>query len=269
MIFLFSLVLLLNPLSYATLQNIKVKNVDLNYVAPKGSGTFEKIQIGIKNFDDPALYPLEVVRYPDRFELLTPFVDLHWLNPVKFMLELKSLSTTDLEGSLSSKNHYAKALSLKFTPAKMGEIRFNDFKLQCEGVSIEERIENRLIADCFNSLILDVASIVVPVDMKSTDLLPEIAEEELLPGSDLDFKVKKGNFDLGVKIKYYLRARLTSQGYISLSADKSLLTIRVDRIKYGILPVTNFVMNKLAETVKNPNIEVKTPYIKIKLGKAP
>ncbi len=261
-----SVFFLFSSLAFASLQKINIKNLDLNYVYPQGSGTFEKLQIGIKSFNEPT-YPVDVIREESSFLLTTPFVDFTWLNPVKFIHDLASFETRKLGATLDKKDHAVVAEGLKFNPQGMGEFSLEKFLLLCSGISEKPRIEERLIEDCQKSLTAKIEKIVAPVNLFVPDL-PEVFEEsEELPGSDFILNIKEGDFDLGVRIKYYLRAYVSAWGNLTLENDNNLAVIRVDKIKYGYLPVTTLVLNQIRSRINNPNIEVDPPYIRIKLGR--
>lgn len=266
MAFLFPLLFLFSSWAYASLQKINIKNLDLHYVYPQGSGTFEKLQLGIKSrFEPVPVFPVEISRGEASFDLSTPFVDFSWINPVKFVHDLAGFETKKLGLTLDKINHVVSAEGLKFTPEGMDEFSLEKVLLLCTGESTQERIEDRLIEDCLQSLTAKIEKVHVPVTLAAPEL-PDTVDEFNIPGSDFLLNIKKGDFDLGVRIKYYLSARVTAWGNFSLEENNKVAVIRVDRIKYGILPVTTLVLNQLRTRINNPNIEINPPYIRIKLG---
>lgn len=262
----FLLVLLtLSSLCFAEFENVTIKNLDLEYALPYGKGTLEKVNLGLSLM--PATHPVEVHRTPETFELVTPFLDISWKKPWKFLHELESLSTTKSNFSLGGKVHSASAPYLMVRPKKRGEYKAENLTAICEGKSTGE-IDIRLMEDCREKMSVRAKKVDVPNDFILYRILydaPSVPREIDVPAYDLEISSKKGDFSLLFTFKYYVLARFRAYGHFQYENDHKTIAIRVDQVKFGYLTVTNFVMRRLQDMITNPNVKVDPPWIRIKV----
>jgi hypothetical protein len=63
---------------------------------------------------------------------------------------------------------------------------------------------------------------------------------------------------------YVVKAGLRTWGNFHYEDDRKSIVIRVDLIKFGIIPVTSLVMKELKDRIKDPDVEINPPFIKIR-----
>jgi hypothetical protein len=270
MSFFLLLILSIAP-AFSGLNKLAIENLDLNYISPKGTGEFEKLIIGLsmekKNFPQQPRYPVEILRQEDSFELSSPFVELQWLNPLAFFHNMTAASTDKLNFKLGSYEHYLVARKLKFTPDGQGEFTFSKAELHCKGDSLDNDPVQRLMLDCRQKMTATIHQLELPLNFLTeiADQLPDIPTEIDVPANDFGFNMENGNFYSHLRIKYYVRAYLRTWGHLRYEDDGKTIAIRIDQVKYGILPVTNLVMNELRRRVTHPNVIINPPWIRIKM----
>jgi len=262
-------VFLLLSSAYASLEKIHIKNLDLDYVIPHGTGVMEKLSIGVSTFK-AGTYPVEIFRRDKTFEITSQFVDFEWLNPLAFVHDLQKANTQKLSLDLDYKTASMTAESLIVTPKTDKEFTLNLVDFKCEGLSVHEDPLDRLKEDCLLSLKARASYLELPFEvMKSVgDELPDEETEAGLemPASDFLLNVEKGDFYSHVRIKYLIRAYLKLWGHVQYENEGKTLAVRVDSIKFGVLPVTTLVMNTLRREINSPAVKIDPPWIRIDLG---
>jgi hypothetical protein len=257
---------LLVSFAFADLSKLTIKNLDLDYQMPSGSGTIEKLQIGLSTKTEIP-YAIHVERTENAFHITSSVLDFTWENPVKFIHDLQILSVKALSLEIDKKNHFLTADEI-VSDLGSGSIVFKKSHLTCNGESIQATIVNRLMEDCHQKLRVKVKSLDLPFGLTFLEdtfggLDPMIEED--MPANDLIFNVDQGRYYFSTRIKYYIKAGLYSWGDIKYEDDMKTIVIRVDKIKYGYLPVTNIVMRQLQERVRHPKININPPYIRIEM----
>ena len=253
----------LSSFCFAGFENITVKNLDLEYASPYGKGSLEKVTLGVSLL--PQSYPIEVNKTPETFELITPFMDVSWMKPWKFVHELESLSTSKANFSLGGKVHSVNVPFLVARPKGRGEYRAENLVGSCEGKSTGE-VDIRLMDDCREKMKVVAKKLDVPNDFILYRILydaPQVPREVDVPAYDLELTSKKGDYALLFTFKYYVLARLRAYGHFQYENDHKTIAIRVDQVKFGYFTVTNFVMRRLKEIITNPNVKVDPPWIRI------
>ncbi|MCE9500261.1 MAG: hypothetical protein K8R21_07165, partial [Leptospira sp.] len=56
-------------------------------------------------------------------------------------------------------------------------------------------------------------------------------------------------------------------GHAQFENDGKTFAIRVDEIKFGILPITNTVLSEMQARIKDPKVKIDPPWIRITVGK--
>lgn len=253
----------------ASLQKIQIKEMNLNYAAPYGSGDLHKLSIGIST-NKSMSYPVEVFRQDKTFLLTSPFVDFEWLDPLSFVFNLKTVNVQKFHMGLDYKEHTVSAESLKFSTKPEQVYSFKDFNLSCFGDSTAEDPLERLRHDCLLKLSVKASRLDFPFEIQRShteELPPFEAEAGLdLPADDFSLSVDAGKFHSYVRIKYLVRSYFRIWGHAQIENEGKVLAIRIDSIKYGILPVTTLVMNQLRRQIQNPDIKIDPPWIRVTLG---
>jgi hypothetical protein len=251
--------------SWAGLEKLTVENLDLHYVTPSGKGMVDKVGIGMSL--TPVPYPIEIRKTESRFELTSPYVDFTWVHPLKFIYDLEEISTKKMTASLGTKRHFVES-EYALVKTKGNDVyeahRLNAF---CEGGTRGD-FDTRLLEDCVRRMEVTIKRIEVPDDFILNRILKglTLATEEQLDraGDNFSLKVVNGDFGFEMFIKNGFYAGLRANGLMQFEDDYKILAIRIDQIKFGYLPITSIVMKKLKEIVKNPDVTINPPWIRIK-----
>lgn len=252
----------------ADFKRISIDNLDLEYSAPHGKGTVDKVGIGFSLLK--GAYPAEVTKTDNAFVVTSPFVDLTWENPWKFVYDLEHLSTQKTSLKLGQKEHFVKSDFLSVTPDKRGVYKLSNIEAQCKGASEDKEFQIRLMEDCREEMKVTVKKLDIPTDFilyKVMTDFPQIHEEIDLPADDLVLTSKSGNFALSFYMKYVFYAGLRAWGNFHYEDNYNTIVIRVDQIRFGYLNVTNMMMKKLKDMVTSPNVKVEPPYIRVDISR--
>ncbi len=258
---LFISLMLLSFPSHAGLDHLTIKSLSFDYAAPKGSGTIDKLQIGMSKSINEAV---EVERIGDTYVARTTFLDFQWIDPWKFLFDIPKAKLTGVNLSAGNLKH-----SLQVPIATIdykGEYKVLNGDAVCEGTSELPILEDRLLEDCRDSMRIEADRIDVPIDFFLVDLLsrlPQPQEEE--PLKYFTLTSKDGEFYFYFLASYVVKAGLRAWGEVHYEDELKTMVIRVDLIKFGILPITGLVMKELKERIKDPRVEVNPPLIKIRM----
>lgn len=260
---IFLLLFFTTSFAFARLERITVQTLDLDYAAPYGRGMAEKVGIGIGIA--PESFPIDVIRTENSFDLISPYVEFSWMNPLKFIYDLQSVSSRKLSASLGAQNHTVTAESVTVVPKKGGEYKADLLDAKCAG-DFKGPFDVRLLEDCRKSLYLTIKRVEVPTDFflyQVLEELPKLPGTFEIPGDNVIASIDEGNFYLQVYVKYWFYAGLRSRGHVQYENNYQTVAIRVDQVKFGYLIVTNMVMEKLKEVIKSPDVVIDPPWIRI------
>lgn len=253
--------ILLSSSSFAGLKHLGVKNISLDYTAPKGVGSVEKIDIGISKYLNQTL---EVERIGETLVARTPILDFTWTEPWKFLLDAESISLTN--GNLSA-GKGVHDLSIDLARFRLeGEYALRKGFAHCEGNSQLPLLEFQILEDCRESMKVEAERLDIPLDGFLVEVLsrfPQPPEEQPLKYFTLN--VKDGDFSLYFRTSFVVKAGLRAWGAAHYEDDFKWVVIRVDLIKFGIIPVTGLVMKELKERIKDPRIQIVPPLIRIRM----
>lgn len=252
----------------AGLEKLTIKNLDLDYKLPYGQGEFERLQIGISLWNPR--YPVEIHRQSDAILLSTPFIDFSWMGPLAFVHDLQKVSTRKLSLEAHRQQHFVKAQTLAFTPKDQGEYIFSEVDLACQGPSLTGDLHQRLMTDCRHKMQGTIAKLDVPVGSFLPEVLtrlPLVPDEIDTPAWAIYLNMEQGEFYTSFWLKSWLSARLHTWGSMHYENDFKTIAIKIDRIRYGYLPVTSIIMRELQNRIKHPNVSVNPPWIRIQLDK--
>lgn len=258
---LFLSLLFVSTQTFAGLRHLGVKNLSLEYTAPNGVGSVEKLDVGIsKSF----YHPIEVLRLEDTLVFKTPVMDLHWLAPWKFLMDAKSLTLTQANVSAGKGKHDFSVASAKLTLS--GEFSLQNGIVHCVGTSELPELEDQLLEDCREKMSVEADRLDVPLDLFLIDILSRLPQpEEEEPLKNFTLKMEQGDFYMYFLASYVFKAGLRTWGAMHFEDELKTMVIRVDLIKFGFLPVTGAVMKELQDRVKDPRIEIKPPFIRIRV----
>ena len=257
----FFALLFLTSYAHAGLRHLGVKNLSLEYTAPKGIGSLDKLDIGLSK---SGAHPVEVERIAETFVVKTPMLDFTWMEPWKFLLDAEMVSLTGV--NLDARKGM---LDVTVPAAKLlmnGEFAVRNATVHCEGSSDLPNLEDSLLENCRESLRAEADRFDVPLDLMLIDVLSRLPQpEEEQPLKNFTLTVKEGEFYMYFLAQVVVKAGLRAWGAMHYEDDMKILVMRVDLIKFGYIPVTNLVMKKLKETIKDPRIRVEPPFIRFQM----
>lgn len=265
--FLSLILLLFTQISFAGLNEIRVKNLTGDYSAPKGSGDFEKINIDL-SFHAPK-YPFEINRTEAGYLLSTGMADLLWTKPPTFIHEADGLSVRGLDLKLGRGQHEVSAPYLSFTLKESGLTGLDRVKLRCQGKNKNSDLLFEVMEDCLSEMIFTSERVKVPESFILLDFFRKIYGIQSLPANDLDdllLTSREGDFYLYFRTTYYVRAGFRAWGKADFDAKEEILTLKINLVKFGIFPVTSLVMDEIKKKFEDSeDVIVEPPYIKINL----
>ena len=262
---LFLLLALTSFTTHAGFEKLSVEKLELDYAAPFGKGMVARVGIGMGMKTIP--YPLEITRTEESFELVTPYVDFTWIHPLKIIYDIEALTLSNTSAALGTKTHFVESDSVMLKTKGNNVYKAQKLKLSCEGYT-EGPFDVRLLEDCRKKMQVTIKKVEVPIDFFLNELvrdLPVPPQQDMdIPGDNVIFNMDQGNFALQMYIKFGMYAGFRARGHMQYENGRDIVAIRVDQIKFGYLPVTSLVMNKLKEMVKGPDIKVDSPWIRIR-----
>lgn len=249
--------------SFAGLEKISVQNLNLDYLYPRGKGDIEKLNVNLSFVEQS--YPVEVERVEDTYVMRTPMVDFIWTKPWTLAKNINRLMLEKFSGTLGGVVHEAKAGSIIYRPNNDADYKLTNIKAKCQGKSKELRIENRMLEDCRQNLVLTIDRLEVPFEMGFLKSLPHGFAPEETPFRDFYLGAQNGEFYMFFLARYVVTAGLRTWGTFTYENNFRTIVLKVNLIKFGVIPVTGKVLNELKKQIKNPSIKIDPPYIRINL----
>lgn len=259
---IFIMMILVSSSAFAGLRHLGVQNLTLDYTAPKGSGSVEKIDIGLSKF---LAHPLEVERIAETLVVTTPMLNFTWIEPWKFLLDAEKVSLVS-----ATVDAHQKKLDATVAQAKLslnGDYGLTNATVHCEGTSDLPDLDQALLEDCRENLAVEADRFDVPIDLALIDVLSKLPQpdDEERPLKNFTLSVKDGEFYMYFLAQVVVKAGLRAWGEMHYEDNLKILVIRVDLIKFGYLPVTSIVMKKLQEAIKDPHVKIEPPFIRFQL----
>lgn len=253
--------ILFSTQAFAGLRHLGVKNMSLEYTSPKGVGSVEKLDIGLSKTLN---HPVEVLRVEDTFVVKTPMLDFHWIEPWKFLLDVEKLSLNQANVWAGKGKHEFSVANAKVT--FKGEFALRNATGLCEGTSEERDLELQVLEDCREKMIFEADRLDVPLDFVLVDVLARLPmPEEEEPLKNLTFRMNHGDFYMYFYPSNIFKAGLRTWGALHYEDEMKTMVVRVDLIKFGVIPVTGIVMKELQSRIKDPRIEIRPPFIRVRM----
>ncbi len=258
----------LSTAASAALEKITVTKLDLDYTAPVGSGSFERLGVGM-GFDNGP-HSFHVTRREEAIEVVTPFADLTWTKPLKLVYDLKTLSVRGMSAAVGTKAHSVEGQDLALTTGQGNEYRVQELRGSCEGAA-RGPLHQRLFEDCRNKLSISARRIDVPEDFILSRIISRLplpaTQNTAIPARNLTLSVSEGRFALELFVKLVFTAALRVKGELSYEDDYRTLVLRVDEVRVGELQVTGLFLRTLQELTRGADVKVTPPFVRIGLGK--
>ncbi len=263
------LMVFLSTSSFAGFEKLSAQNLNFEYGAPYGKGTIEKVGLGYSLKNGAAPYEVSIEKTHNSFEMTSDFLDFSWMNPYKFFYNMEKFDTQRTSFGLGGSSHFIESEQMLFVPEGRGKYLAQKLLAKCEGSSSGE-FKIRVMEDCKTKLDVSIKRVEVPADFilyKILYELPQIPGEFDIPGDNFILSSRDGKFNMQLYIKYYVYAGLRAHGHFQYEDNHQTLAIKVNQIKFGFFNVTGFVMGRLQEVIKNPDIKIDPPWIRINIGK--
>lgn len=250
--------------SWAGFNTLKVTNADIQYILPAGSGVVEKVEV---DMDKSAQTGIHIQRTESAMVIDAGLVKFTWSGPEKFIHNMKLLNTQAFSMQLARGESFFTGDSVSFTSEKDAAFSFTNLEVNCQGRNIHRDPFLRFFYDCAERARVTVHKLDVPLGFleELSGRMPPIPDDAELPADDLKVSVDQGALSAQMKVKFLVRATMKVKGHFQFEDDHKVAALRVDEVKFGILPVTNLVLSELARTNTNPNITVNPPWIRIKI----
>jgi hypothetical protein len=263
-IFVF-LFLIFSELAQADLKFIEGKNLNFYYIFPQGYGEIENLKISLsKKAPGPVAFEINALR--PGFSIDLPFFQLEWNGEVALLEQVKELKVKSSKIVLNKAKHEALLEEVELSHELLQKMSMRKLVAFCEGLSVAQDLGVRLVEDCFQNSKMTIKEFYLPLGRVIIgDIiqgLPDQSDEDIQAVPyDVEWESKQGNFFLGAKVKLLVKSRVKIKGHWSVDREKKVLAVRLDEVKYGILPITDTVFKELKERLKGPKFEVKKPYI--------
>jgi hypothetical protein len=261
--------ILISPTSYADLEKIMIQNLDLDYTSPVGKGEFEKLSFGV-SLKDEHKYPVDIYRRDDSFDVVSHLIEFQWKKPLAFVHNLKEAKIEKLNLKLDRGQHYLRGNKTSFVSPQDIQFLFHRYDIECNGASQNSDPLIRLMYDCREKMRVNIDYTDIPTVFfrALSEELPAYDEDPTMqiPASDFLLNIDQGELYSSVRVKYIIRAYLRIWGFTQYENNGQTLAIRIDQIKFGIVPVTSLVMDLIRRQVNHPDISINPPWIRIKLG---
>lgn len=252
----------------AGIDKVAIEDLEMEYLAPKGIGSVNKISVGTSLVTGP--YPIEILRTEDTFELLSPYFDYSWGHPPKFIYQIEKLISKNTDIILGKKiGHLIESDYLLLSSEERGEYIGQNLKGRCEGSS-DGLLLFRLLDDCRTELNLTIKKLTLPPDFflyRILEYFPRLpGPRGQSSGDHLMVQINEGNYDLKLNMKHLFYADIHSTGYLQYEDNYTTLAIRVDSVKFAFLNVTKIFLNNLKLVLTEPGISIEPPWIRIKVA---
>lgn len=264
------LALLTASTAFAGLDRLSIQNLNFDYTKPYGRGEVDKIGITFSTKAMQGPYPVEIRRTDTDLVLTSPFVDINWSDPWGFIHDLEHLAVSKVGAQFGTKEHTAGLEHAKVTPKGMGEFSLSTLALKCSGASAARQIEDRIMDDCLEKLGLTISKLEVPLDFFMAQIVKDLPEQEPLapearPADNFSLNVVKGDFSMQVYTRVVFYAGLRAWGHVSQEEDHNVIVVRLDKVKFGYIPLTTIVLRELKKRLKHPNVTIDGNIIRIKI----
>jgi hypothetical protein len=265
-IFLFMTLLTFNAL--ASFEKLNVENLDLDYKIPFGVGTVKKVGMGI--LLAPEVFPIQINRTVNAFELTSPYVDFTWNRPLKLVYDVEEFAARGTSLSLGTDIHFVEGQYLMVKSSESGEFKAENLRAFCDGDAKGE-LATRLLEDCRTKLHLAIKKIDLPIDfyfLKILRSLPQYPEPDTDRSEDNVLgTIQNGEFFFQFYFNYLFRIGLRAWGHLKYENNHQVVALRMDTIKFGFIDVTDVVMNKMQDMIKSPDVIIDPPWIRINIEK--
>jgi hypothetical protein len=260
-----------------SVKSISLSVPELKYSANKGTGTLNSLVVNLdaQSSEDYIFQTVPTVLSPAKIEFsredktfkinIGP-VALAMQNINALLTKLNTLSLSKLDVAFGEKKQHAFRIgAAELSHTSIGDFMVEDLKLNCTHKQTDMPDIQGLLDECLIKSTLQAERLEIP-DMNNfwVESLFNVTPwfEELFQAfKDFEMQMAQGNFDMSLKVKGLPFARVKGEGHLKPELAAKKVTIRIDKIKFGLLPVTDLVMSQLKKKLPPENFRVEPPYI--------
>ncbi len=251
---------------------VQVKSFNFQYDNPKGSGSASSftmsgvplslagVAVEVEKIDEIFKISVsgaenEVIEFKDApgFIQDADHMDIDGLN-----LDLSSKASISMgEGNFNSKD---------------SDLMMKGFSLDCNRDIAQKEVMDQLLNGCVSKMTLrsaDFSSDSKKEEKHALALFTEALHNAASKNSRGETRVKNvklnvegGKYDLAAEIKADVSGKVTSDGSLSYSPEKGVLTVKISQVKFSILSITGKVFAELKKQ-QSDRLKVKEPYVYI------
>lgn len=273
-IFIFSLVLSLTTFA-ASMTKVQMNVPQMSFQNNKGTGSLQNMAFeldgglnqNLGTESSAASVRIDLVRSGRTLKAAAGPLSLTMQNATDLLVKLNYFDIAKLNLNMGSQDrHHLTAVKLNLSHQAIGEMNAEDLAVKCQHKDTYIVDIPQIVAGCLSQSTIRAERLEVP-DMntfweESFFGLPQLLDPEFLQtAKDLELEITKGDFDLSLKLKGIPLLRLRGYGNIKADMANKTATIRVDKVKYGLLGVTDIVMSQLKKKLPPENFRVESPYI--------
>lgn len=253
---------------------IQVQLGQMSFQNNKGSGVLNNLSIeadeGLKPSADASAATvatkIEFSRKGKTVNVNTGAMNISVKNANELLTKIDEVQVSKLSLTMGAGQHQLSVGSAHLSHQSTGEINAAGLTAVCAYKNQGALDFSKVVDQCLAKSSIHAEQLEIP-DMNfffqesflGLSLQPE--SDVLQTVKDLEMEMTKGDFQTSLKIKGIPLVRLKATGNIKADIEKRQATIRIDKVKLGLIGVTDIVMNQLKKKLPPENFRVEPPYI--------
>ena len=256
------------------LTKIQVQLGQMSFQNNKGSGVLNNLSIeadgGLQQNTDTSTAAvatkIEFSRKGKTVSVNTGAMNISVKNANELLTKMEEVQISKLNLSMGVGQHQLSLGSANISHQSTGDINAEGLSVVCANKTSGALDFSKVADQCLAKSSIQAEQLEIP-DMNfffqesflGLSLQPE--SDVLQTVKDLEMEITKGDFQLSLKVKGIPLVRLKALGNIKTDIEKRQATIRIDKVKLGLIGVTDIVMNQLKKKLPPENFRVEPPYI--------
>lgn len=256
------------------LSKIQIQLDQLSFQNNKGSGLLNNLtletDVGFKTnteaSTDKAPMKVNLSRKGKTVNINTGVMNISVQNANDLLAKIDVFQLSKLNLMMGLGQHKFNVSSAYIKHQSTGEIHAAGLELECaykdQGVLDFSKVTDQCLAkSSIHADQLEIPDMNFFFQESFIGLSLEPETEALQTVKDLEMEISKGDFQLSLKVKGIPLVRIKALGNVKADINKRQATIRVDKVKLGLVGVTDIVMNQLKKTLPPENFRVDPPFI--------
>lgn len=198
------------------------------------------------------------------------FISVDWEDVPVWLTSELDLAAKNASISLGYENVQSiKAQSASIYKPSIGKAAVEDLSIECVPKEQDRSRFDNLLEQCLEDGTITSRELNIP-SLKS--FWAQVLEDEMdntedlrKVGEDLQVRLYQNRFTLGLKTKVFLRARVKAWGEAKHLEEENKLRIRLDKVKFGRIPLTRIAFAVLETFFEGKDIQINRPYIDLSL----